>query len=91
VTHDAARPTYPGSPRNPGRFTDAGLYYRGASQLALALQSVLDDPALAGEERARARDRARRLFNWEQVADDYERWFVQMVLSRRPGSASGAS
>lgn len=61
---------------------DAGLYYRGAMQLADVLQRVLDDEVFAEELRSRARDRAKRHFSWAHVVDDYERWFLDIAGRR---------
>jgi glycosyltransferase involved in cell wall biosynthesis len=65
---------------------DAGLFYRGPDELAARLQAILDDPALAADLRARARDRAAVEFSWDRVADDYESWLVGLLLSRRSTS-----
>lgn len=53
---------------------DAGLYYTGAAGLSDALQRLLDDSALATQMRTRAADRSRELYDWDTIADDYERW-----------------
>ena len=53
---------------------DAGLYYSGVAGLTSALQRLLDDHELAATMRARATARARELFDWDSIADDYERW-----------------
>ncbi len=60
---------------------DAGLFYRGAEELAARLQSILDDPALAEDLRARARRRAIAEFSWDHVTDEYEAWLL--ALTRR--------
>jgi glycosyltransferase involved in cell wall biosynthesis len=53
---------------------DAALYYLGADQLAAALQRVLGDANLAAGLGAAAAQRARDLYTWDRVADDYETW-----------------
>ncbi|MBA2571274.1 MAG: DUF1972 domain-containing protein [Chloroflexi bacterium] len=58
---------------------DAGLYYRGAEELAVLLQELLDDPDAAGALGERARTRAAERYSWERVAADYERWFERLV------------
>jgi glycosyltransferase involved in cell wall biosynthesis len=55
---------------------DAGLYYRGSSELASQLQLVLDDKALADDLGRRAHDRARESYSWDAIADAYESWLV---------------
>jgi glycosyltransferase involved in cell wall biosynthesis len=62
---------------------DAGLYYRGAEELAERLQGLLDDPAAAAELRSRAHERARELYSWDRVAADYEAWFEKLISPRR--------
>ena len=64
---------------------DAGLSYsgrNGAPDLARILQSIIDDPARAGELRQRASTRARALYSWESVTDAYEG--LCRELRRRP-------
>jgi glycosyltransferase involved in cell wall biosynthesis len=53
---------------------DAGLYYSGAAGLTDALQRLLDQPELAKTMRAGAAERARELYDWDVIANDYERW-----------------
>lgn len=53
---------------------DAGLYYRGSTELASQLQKVLDDPAVASDLGERAHERARRLYGWDAITDSYEAW-----------------
>lgn len=53
---------------------DAGLYYRGTAELAVQLQRLLDDPALAADLRQRAHERARELYSWDAITDRYEAW-----------------
>ena len=53
---------------------DAGLYYRGPSELARRLTSVLANDALADDLRRRAHERARLHFGWDAITDDYEQW-----------------
>jgi glycosyltransferase involved in cell wall biosynthesis len=58
---------------------DAGRYYRGAAELAAALQDVLDDPAIARDLGDRAHDRARSLFSWDAITDAYESWLIGLT------------
>lgn len=55
---------------------DAGLYYRGSEELAARLGSILDDPQLAADLRARARARAETAFSWDYVTAEYESWLL---------------
>jgi exopolysaccharide biosynthesis WecB/TagA/CpsF family protein len=55
---------------------DAGLYYRGAAELAAQLQKVLDDPALAKRLARRAHERARKMYGWDAITDSYEAWMA---------------
>ena len=58
---------------------DAGLYYRGASELADQLQVLLDDPSLADELRQRAHRRASERYGWEAITDAYETWLQSLI------------
>jgi exopolysaccharide biosynthesis WecB/TagA/CpsF family protein len=55
---------------------DAGLYYRGADELAVQLQKVLDDQSLAEDLGRRAHERARKMYGWDAVTDSYEAWMA---------------
>lgn len=63
---------------------DAGRYYRGAAELAAAIQAVLESPEEADALRRKAHRRATELYSWETVASDYERWLRDLVDT--PGS-----
>jgi glycosyltransferase involved in cell wall biosynthesis len=58
---------------------DAGLYYRGSSELAERLQAVLDDPAAARDLGQRAHERAGSIYGWEAITDDYETWLIALA------------
>ena len=53
---------------------DAGLYYKGADELAVRLQGVLDDEALAKRLARQAHERARKMYGWDAITDSYETW-----------------
>jgi exopolysaccharide biosynthesis WecB/TagA/CpsF family protein len=53
---------------------DAGIFYSGSDELAERLQAVLDDGAVADSLRQKAHERARRLYSWDAITDDYEHW-----------------
>ena len=57
---------------------DAGLFYRGAAELATVLQEILDEPARAADLRSRARNRALAEFSWDHVAEAYEDWLKRI-------------
>jgi len=61
---------------------DAGRYYKGPEELAVVLQAVLDDGALAADLRTRAHERARRSYWWDAVTDGYERWLAGLLGAR---------
>ena len=61
---------------------DAGRYYKGPEELAVVLQAVLDDDALAADLRTRAHERARLSYSWDAVTDGYERWLAGLLGTR---------
>jgi glycosyltransferase involved in cell wall biosynthesis len=73
-------------PEHREALADAGLFYRGPSELAARLQSVLDDPVLAADLRARARARATAEYSWDRVTDAYETWLLRLLPERHPDS-----
>jgi glycosyltransferase involved in cell wall biosynthesis len=60
---------------------DAGHYYGTVTGLAECLSEVLGDPSLAAQLGAAAQERARRLYSWDSVAADYERWLASLDRS----------
>jgi glycosyltransferase involved in cell wall biosynthesis len=58
---------------------DAGLYYRGSSELALQLQTLLDNPSLVVDLSSRARQRARDHYGWDAITDAYETLFRSLI------------
>jgi glycosyltransferase involved in cell wall biosynthesis len=67
---------------------DAGLYYTGTDGLTAALQSLLSDTELNADLRRRAAARARSLYSWDDVADGYEEWLVDLTSYAREASAA---
>jgi glycosyltransferase involved in cell wall biosynthesis len=61
---------------------DAGLFYRGAAELASALQKILEDPTMAADLRSRARARAATEYSWDHVTDAYEAWLKRISRPR---------
>ena len=67
---------------------DAGLYYSGSEALAVELQKVLDDPALAMDLAERAHERAKRHYGWDAISSSYETWMQGLVQSGRAARLS---
>jgi glycosyltransferase involved in cell wall biosynthesis len=57
----------------------AGRYYRGSSQLAVELASLLGDPEAQESLRTASRRRAQESYSWDSIAASYERWFDTLV------------
>jgi len=66
-------------PEHREALADAGLYYRGATELAAQLQSVIDDVPLRAGLGERARHRAAESYSWDAITHDYEEWFRTLV------------
>lgn len=66
-------------PEHREALADAGRYYRGASELAAAIQQVIDDPSLATELARSAHERAVAVYGWDAITDSYESWLVGLV------------
>jgi hypothetical protein len=60
------------TPENVEVLGDAGILYDSVDDLTQQLQRVLADPALITEYRRRAMARVLKLYNWEQITDEYE-------------------
>ncbi|MGD0114446.1 MAG: DUF1972 domain-containing protein [Dehalococcoidia bacterium] len=59
---------------------DAAVYWRkDPNDLARVLSDLLADPNRSDWLRAAARERVRTQFSWEDVADDYDRFFRQVA------------
>lgn len=61
---------------------DAAIPYsgeQGAEALAAALRQVLDQPALVDEYRQRAAHRARTVYSWDAITDQYEVLFARLA------------
>jgi glycosyltransferase involved in cell wall biosynthesis len=61
---------------------DAGLPYAGASgatDLARVMAQAIADPALVEEYRKRAAHRAKSVYSWDVVTDQYEHLFAQLA------------
>ncbi|HEY4962329.1 MAG TPA: glycosyltransferase [Terriglobales bacterium] len=74
---------YLDSPENNETAGDAAIRFsKSADDLAAKLQSLLDDPAARQQWAARAAARAHQLYRWDEVAEQYEKLFDE-VLRRR--------
>ncbi len=67
---------YLDSPENNLTAGDAAIRFsKSAEDLAAKLQSLLDDPAARQQWATRAATRARELYRWDDVAEQYEKLF----------------
>jgi glycosyltransferase involved in cell wall biosynthesis len=67
------------TPSNREVVGDAGLLWRKSTgELSQLLTDLLGDPARVQSLRAAARERVRAHYSWEDVADDYDRFFRQL-------------
>ncbi len=57
---------------------DAGLYYRDADGLRDNIEFLLINPHYVTGYRDAARTRAKRLYRWEKIVEDYERVFIAL-------------
>jgi glycosyltransferase involved in cell wall biosynthesis len=71
-------------PENRETAGDAALYFEAArpDTLSVVLTRVASEPDLVATHRARALERARARFSWEQVTDQYEALCRQLVHGR---------
>ena len=58
-----------------------GLYFNGASELTTVMRRVLEDDALVKQMRSQARARAKELYSWDAVTDQYEELFANLARS----------
>lgn len=76
-----------GTPENRETIGDAGFAYQsqdGVDGLRRLLGQLLDDPTLRDQMARRARGRAREVYSWDRVTDEYEHLFYGLS-----GVASG--
>lgn len=59
---------------------EAGIVYGSVDELAAQLRRVLAEPSIITEYRSRAMARVMKLYNWEQITDQYE-----LLLARLAG------
>lgn len=60
------------TPENREVIGDAGIIYGSVAELTEQLRRVLADPSIITEYRSRAMARVLKLYNWEQITDQYE-------------------
>ncbi|HOW97026.1 MAG TPA: glycosyltransferase family 4 protein [Kiritimatiellia bacterium] len=68
-------------PENMEALGDAGAAFRrgDAGDLADRLRALLTDPSAAEEYGARAAARVREQFSWDQITDQFERWYEDIL------------
>jgi glycosyltransferase involved in cell wall biosynthesis len=67
------------APENIEAIGDAGIIYSDADDLTEKLQRVLRDGSLVHAYRNRAQVRARDVYDWDHVVDQYEKLFARMA------------
>lgn len=72
------------APENVEAIGDAGIIYSDADDLAEKLQRVLRDGSLVHSYRNRAQIRARDVYDWDHVVDQYEQLFARMAGLEAP-------
>jgi len=71
---------YLDSPENNETAGDAAVRFtKSPDDLAAKLQSLLDDPAARQRWSARASARAQQLYRWDEVAEQYEKLFEEVL------------
>src|SRR5581483_7808330 len=68
------------TPENREVMGEAGIVYGSVDELAAQLRRVLAEPSIITEYRSRAMARVMKLYNWEQITDQYE-----LLLARLAG------
>jgi glycosyltransferase involved in cell wall biosynthesis len=76
------------TPENLEVLGEAGLVYHSVDELAAQLRHVLANPSIIGEYRARAMARVMKLYNWEQITDQYEYLLARVAGVETPEPAS---
>ncbi|HEV7675240.1 MAG TPA: glycosyltransferase [Candidatus Angelobacter sp.] len=61
-----------------------GLLFQDASDLAVKIQLIEEQPELAEDFRRRAPDRIRNFYNWDRITDKYEELFYQLAAGADP-------
>jgi glycosyltransferase involved in cell wall biosynthesis len=82
------------TPSNLEVIADAGFSYRGSEgwqDLRQQLQSLLNSPEIVREFRAKAEERARGKYNWNQVVQAHVRLYKHVLNGRYSSGSNGAS
>ncbi|MBP7829655.1 MAG: glycosyltransferase family 4 protein [Kiritimatiellae bacterium] len=69
-------------PENAEAVAEAGVLFRrgDAADLAAKLQDLLDHPDTAATYGGRAAARVRREYSWDRIADEFERYYREIIL-----------
>jgi glycosyltransferase involved in cell wall biosynthesis len=67
------------TPENREVVGDCGLFFTDAESLAKQIQLTIADSLLVRDLGARANARAKRLFSWDAITDQYEKLFREMA------------
>ena len=74
------------TPENLEVIGEAGIVYDSVDDLAAQLRRVLTDSSIIGEYRSRAMARVMKLYNWEQITDQYELLLARVAGVEAPES-----
>ena len=67
------------TPENREVVGDCGLFFRDAAELTSHIQQAIDHPERVDVLRIKARERARALYSWDAITDEYEKMLNEMV------------
>ena len=71
---------YLDTPENRETIGDCGVAFQpDAQDLAVKIGSTLQNPQLLSELSARARERAEKLYRWDEITSQYEAMFKKML------------
>jgi glycosyltransferase involved in cell wall biosynthesis len=63
---------------------NCGMLFRGADDLAEKITMIEDSPQIAEDYRRLAPERIRSRYSWEQITNQYEEFFYQLVRGEDP-------
>jgi glycosyltransferase involved in cell wall biosynthesis len=70
------------TPENREVVGDCGLFFKDADELTAQLQRAMDDPIMVVRFRESAQARAKALYSWDAVTDQYEKLFIEMMATK---------
>ena len=70
------------TPENREVVGDCGIFFKDTGELTTQLQRAIDDPATVNRFRELAQARAKALYSWEAVTDQYEKLFMEMAAAK---------